>query len=372
MRSSTNFSFKSVLLVIAVYICLSAGLHAEASGISAQSSDSPIIAVLPVYNLSGTPAPLTAIKQSLIAALKNQDVNLLAEQVLEQFIFRHRIRYIGGISQDMAITLEQETGVGAVLITSVELYNEIAPPKLALASRLVSTGAEPKILWMESVGLAGHDAPGLLDLSLIEDTQILLQKAITHLSTSLSDYLLNRKRNITRSKKRKPLGPKVTYISPILDPSLKYTIAILPFNNKSARKYAGEIMSLHFIRQLQKFDNLKLIEPGMIRHTLLRYRIIMFDGMSLPDADALFARLDADLVIGGNILDYQDYQGPTGKPIVDFSAAMIERKSREVVWSVKSYNEGDEGVWFFDRGKINTAHTLSTEMVQQAVDTIFQ
>jgi TolB-like protein len=372
MRSSTNFSIKTVLVLITVLICLSDCVNAQGFGISAQSDVPLSIAVLPVYNLSGTPAPLQTIRQSLIDTLKKQEVKLLAEQDLEQFIFRHRLRYIGGISRDIAGAFEQETEAGAVLITSVELYNNISPPKIALACRLVSTGTDPNILWMESVGLAGHDAPGLLELSLIEDAQILMQKAITYLSTSLSNYLLYRRNRINSSKKRKKFGPKATYLSPILDRSLKYTVAILPFNNRSDRKYAGEIMSLHFIRQLRKIENFTVIEPGMVRQMLLRSRIIMYDGMSLSDADAIFARLHVDLVLGGKILDYQDYQGPTGKPKVGFSAQLIEKKSREMVWACQSYNEGDEGVWFFDRGKVNTAHAMANEMVQRAVETIFR
>ncbi len=98
----------------------------------------------------------------------------------------------------------------------------------------------------------------------------------------------------------------------------------------------------------------------------------MDDGISLADADAVFSRLDADLILTGKVLDYQDYQGPTGKPKVGFSALLIEKKSREVVWSCQSYHEGDEGVWFFDWGNVYTAHSLATEMIQLAVETIFR
>jgi hypothetical protein len=64
-------------------------------------------------------------------------------------------------------------------------------------------------------------------------------------------------------------------------------------------------------------------------------------------------------------MDYQDYQGIWGKPKVDFSATVIERESREVIWSSSSYNEGDDGVFFFDRGRVNTAHAMASQMVQR-------
>jgi hypothetical protein len=102
----------------------------------------------------------------------------------------------------------------------------------------------------------------------------------------------------------------------------------------------------------------------MLRQELLDLRIIMQDGVSLANADAIFAVLEADLLVSGRVMDYQDYQGVSGKPKVGFSTMVIERKSREVVWSSNSYNEGDDGVFFFDWGRVNTAHAMASQMVQ--------
>ena len=118
---------------------------------------------------------------------------------------------------------------------------------------------------------------------------------------------------------------------------------------------------------LRDQDNLFVIEPGVIRQTLLDMRIIMSDGMSLADTDLVFSRLNTDLVLSGRVLDYQDYQGPAGTPKVDFAAQITERKSREAVWTVKCYNQGDDGVYFFDWGRVNTAYAMADQMVQLAV-----
>lgn len=85
-------------------------------------------------------------------------------------------------------------------------------------------------------------------------------------------------------------------------------------------------------------------------------------GPSLANADILFGRssLGADLVCSGTVFDYQD--GP-GTPKVDFSVTIFERTSREVVWYSRSYGDGDEGVFFFDLGRVRTAHRLASEMV---------
>jgi TolB-like protein len=250
-----------------------------------------------------------------------------------------------------------------VLITSLELYNETNPPKIALTMRLVSSGDNPTILWIDDVGLAGDDSPGILGLGLIEDPKTLQKKALNRLLDSLRESLSGQKENKGLSVKRK-FRPKISFRSPVIEGKRKYTVAVVPFFNRSERKYGAEIVSLHFVKHLKEFEQFDVIEPGIVRQQLLNLRIIMDQGVSLADAGAIFAMLNVDLVVTGQVLDYQDYQGSFGKPKVDFTAEVIERKSREVVWSSTSYNTGDDGVFFFDWGRVNTAHAMASQMVQ--------
>jgi altronate dehydratase len=92
--------------------------------------------------------------------------------------------------------------------------------------------------------------------------------------------------------------------------------------------------------------------------------MIVPQGISLANADALFATLNADLILAANVMEYEDYQGVFGNPKVDFFVQLIEKKSRTVVWSSVSHNEGSDGVIFFDRGKVNTAHAMASQMTQ--------
>jgi len=368
---------KSVVILAVVLICLS-GWSTVNEPVIWAANKSPVIdnnlpiAVLPVYNLSGLPAPLGDIRQLLINSLTIKGLNTLDEEVLERVLARNRIRYVGGLDKVAAKALREEAGAETVLITFLELYSDVSPPKIALTSRLVSVGDNPSILWVQGIGLAGDDSPGILGLGLIENPQILIRTAVQHLTVSLAGYLSGQRIRIGPVKKRKKFWPKVIYRSPVLAAGMKYRVAVLPFFNLSERKYAGEIIALHFVRQLGAYQNFDVIEPGAVRQALLGLRIIMDDGVSLANAAVIFSRLNADLILTGKIMDYQDYQGTSGKPKVDFSAQLIERKSREVVWSSKSYNEGDDGVYFFDMGRVNTAHVMASEMVGHVVDMIVE
>jgi TolB-like protein len=361
----TNFLSKRFVFFLALLIfpCLS---NAEETGRNGfpQSGTNSNIAIFPVENLSGTPAPLKEIRQMFIEELQKQGIHVLEDESFEKFMARHRIRYTGGLDRDTARAFKSEIGTDGVLVTSLESYSETNPPKICLLSRLVSTGDPPEILWMEGVGLAGDDSPGILGLGLIEDPKELREKAQKSVTGSLVRYLSTGMGAKKTDSIKKKFTPKLAYQSSALDPSRKHRVAVIPFFNRSQRKYAAEILVLHFIRQLKRLENFEVIEPGMVRQELLNLRIIMQDGVSLADADAIFATLNADLLVSGRVMDYQDYQGVWGKPKVGFSTMVIERKSREVVWRSNSYNEGDDGVFFFDRGRVNTAHAMTSQMVQ--------
>ena len=339
---------------------------------SSEGAQSFRIAVFPIHNISASRAPLKEIRRSLTDEMVRHGLSILDDDVVEDFFFRHGIRYSGGISRAKAAALREETGVEAILITSLELFSDIPPPKAALSARLVTTEDFPGLGWTYSMGLAGDDAPGPLGLFMIDTSHELMKEAAERISESLARYLAGKKSKDKSLRAEKRFRPRSFYRSSVISMDKIYGIAVLPFYNVSERKYAGEIMQLHFINQLRKMPNFKVIEPGEIRETLLAKRVFMDDGLSLANADVVFNRLDADLLLTGNVLDYQDYQGTTGKPKVDFSAHIIERKSREFVWASKSCNEGDDGVFLFGLGKVTTAHTMADRMVRPALETIFE
>ena len=373
MILSTSFSIRSVYILFTVLIGLSVGaapINAEAEGVDGSQTGKQRlkIAVFPVFNLSATPAPLKHIGRLLTDNLKARGATVIDEQVLENVFVKHRIRYVGGLDPPAALAIRQEAGADVALITSLEHYSDVVPPKIALTSRLVTSGHRIQILWIDGVGMAGDDSPGLLELGIIENPDTLLEMALERILTSLSGFLAAGQKVVDSPTPRKKHRPKVIFRSPVLDPAMPYSVAVMPFFNLSERNFAGEIMGLHFVRQLVMRENFNVIEPGVVRHALLRGRIIMTDGISLADAGLISRLLEAGLILSGKVMDYQDFQGPLAKPKVDFAAEIFEEKSREVVWTVQSYNQGDDGVFFFDWGRVNTAYVMATQMVQLAVE----
>jgi len=323
------------------------------------------IAVLPINNISGEPAPLADIKQVLMKGLLDRGIGVLDDNDLQGYMFRHRLRYVGGVDRETASTMKEETGADAVLITSVELYNSTYPPKVSIWSRLVSTGKEPKILWIEGRSMSGDDSPGILGLGIVDDPKLLLQRTVHSLLDSLSAFM--EKDGQGHRVGVKHYMPRTAYRSTGFNPSMKYHVAVMPFTNLSGRKNAGEIMKWQFLAAMEGFETFELIEPGIVRDQILRNRMILVQGVSLANADILFTVLDADLIVDGQVFKYNDYQGAYGVPEVQFSSILLDKISREMVWSSNSSNTGDDRVYFFDIGKINTAQTLARQMISGTV-----
>jgi TolB-like protein len=371
----TNFSGSRYFLASCLVSLIVSGCAAAREKVSPQAVGmtppgmQSLIAVMPVENLTGMPVPVDAVRRSLVQSMKRKGLNILGDDVLEKFLERHRIRYTGALNRDLGKALQEETGTTAVLFASLELFDESNPPKAALAARLVATHGNPDILWMESVGMAGNDAPGFLLLGLIDDPSVIWENAKGRVLDSLTAYLAGETLGDAR-RAEKRFSPKSFHGMATKLPGGKETVsvAVLPFRNESTRRNAGEILALHFTRELSNAGNLEVVEPGEVRQVLLRARTIMEGGLSLPQADILHAALDVDLVLTGIVMEYQDFIGGYGNPKVEFSMRVFDMKTRQIVWSSFSYNEGDDGVFFFNLGKVNTAHETASGMVRSVVD----
>lgn len=375
MTSSGSSLSKSILLSIVVLLCLPVlGDPKELRKEEAQNRVQGFrLAVYPVENLSGTPAPVREIRTAFMTHLRSSGVEILDDESLEKFMAKHRVRYTGGVDRDTADAFKTEAGVDGVLVASVELYSEVTPPKVAMISRLVSTGPNPVILWMDGVGLAGDDSPGFLSLGLIEDPGKLMDRGLKRILHSLTAYLLTGKEDGNGHRVKKRFQPRLVYRSSSFDLAGKNTVAVVPFFNKSQRKYANDILALHAVMSLRGFQNLAVVEPGVIRQDLLGLRIIMDEGVSFPQVEAISSSLKADLILSGEVFEYQDYQGAFGKPKIDFSVTLIEKASGQVVWGANryeivwdsdSYGEGDDGVFFFDHGRVSTAYVMASQMTR--------
>lgn len=301
------------------------------------------------------------------AALTARGVPLLDESRLRALMDAHRVRYTGGLAADLAVAFRDEAAVTGVLVTSIERWDDSASPALALTSRLVSTEAQPRIRWVDGRGATGEDHPGFLDLGVVTDPGVLLDRTIGTLADSLAASLSRAAAKSSRPQRR--FRPRHEFRHPEgLSATPPARIAVLPFTNRCPRRHAGDLVALHFVHQLAMRDDVEVVEPGVVRDILLRSRLIPEGGIAFSQAVLLKELLGADLVLTGDVLDYIDMAGEDQVPALDFMTQLLDSGRRSVVWSSFHHNTGRDRVWFFDGGRIRTAGALGSAMAHATVE----
>jgi hypothetical protein len=335
------------------------------------------IAVLPLTNRSARGAPLSEIRASLERRLVDRGFGLLGDEELAEFMRRHRMRYTAGLSREMARVLGLETGAWAALITTLDLYDERVPPKMALTSRLVSTEEPPRILWMDSAVRVGDDARGAFDLGLISDLEVLSEIVISDIAAAVPQALPDPSTEATRPiapsrKTRWRFRPRYHYASPdfpiVRDGATR--IAVLPFSNDTAARHAGEILTDQLVRHLVEVGA-DVVEPGVVRQVMLEARQLYRQGPSVPETDLLRLHLRADAVVFGEVSRYEEELGMKAAR-VEFLVRAIDTESRQLIWASNSHAGGRRGVWFFDVGRVHAAQGLASEMARALVGTVLR
>jgi hypothetical protein len=327
-----------------------------------------LIAILPFDTLGDASAPADPIRAALRLKLEDRGIAPLEEDALQEFMRRHRMRYVGGLSRDMGRALAGETGALGALVTSIDLYSEKDPPRLALTCRLVAAGDRTRILWMDSARLAGDEAPGFLGLGRVRDPLVVRDRVMDRLADSLAAFLGvgGTPRAVAAALGRGPrrFRPRSEYRSPAFPPEGRdpLRVAVLPFADESATRHAGEIVSLQILESLVQAGGIDIVEPGVVREVLLTSRLIQEEGPSIPQADLLRSFLGVDVVVSGDVTEYTETGAGSAVPEIDLSVRAIHTTSRQVIWSSVSHARGDDHVVFFDLGRIPTAHALAREL----------
>lgn len=356
MTSSTSSSARRatprLLLAVALLAagCRHPGLPPPPAGVR--------IALFPMANLAGTAAPVREIQGALEGSLRARGLDLVPRDRLEQFLARHRVRWTSGIDSDVGRAAKEELGVDYVLVSSLDLYASIGVPRLAMAMRLVTASEDPEIRWIDADARAGDDHPGLFGLGLVSSVKVLEERAIAALTGSLVASLGGRP--LPAGGCAPASGPRILFRSRQPLRVERPRVAILPFRDETPRSDAGEIVSFQLLRWLVRAPGIRVVEPGVVRGTLLRSRIVMEGGVNHEAARVAFGALGADAVISGTVHIFEELPVPR----VELSALALATWDNRVVWNSTSHGRGDDGVFFFDAGRVTTTDALACSLVR--------
>lgn len=346
-------------------LCAVLGLVACASGQAGRRGGEALslrsrIAVFPTLSLIGGAAPVKRFSGPVEQALRARGIEVVDEAELQAFLARHRVRYTGGLDAPTALAIREELGVEAVAIASVDLYSPVGVPRFGMTLRLVSTEEEPSILWMDGWARAGDDSPGLFGLGVTSSIEALEGEALGQLTRSLASFLETR-RPPDRCPTEGRLQPRLRYRHPLRPTEGVKRVAVLPLHNESARRDAGEVVALQLVKHLAATGAFRVLEPGVVRSDLLRFRVVMEGGVTYEAARVALGAQRVDVVIAGTVYAYGDKGN-------EFTVTAIETWDNRVVWESRSSGRGEPRVMLFGLGRLSTAEAVACAMARGVVD----
>jgi hypothetical protein len=329
------------------------------------------IAVFPPVDRTGRSASVEQVQTALESSLSARGFAPIPRTDLDEFFRRHRIRYVGGISDETARAIGAETQADGVLLTSVDDWENADPPRFALTSRWVAAAPGASVAWMDTSAYHGQERPGAFGLGLVTSVDVLIPRASEAIAESLATFARTGKVE-DRARVPRRFRPGSFAVDPDWAAAAVSgrppRVAVLPFVVDAAQRYVGEVLASVVVRWLLATGKLEVLEPGVVREALLDARVIQEDGPSLPQVDALRALLDLDLIVSGRVTDYEAMGSSPGSPFVGFSARAIDVRTRQVVWSSFSFGRGDDHVGPFGVARIRSSITLTSDLVQGAVE----
>jgi len=137
-------------------------------------------------------------------------------------------------------------------------------------------------------------------------------------------------------------GHAVTqYVHPNADIAALKTVAVLPFENLSADRTAGDKVQKIFASELLATGAFSVVEPGLVSKTLKADRIETTESLGPADFKKLGEELKADGVFMGSVVDFAESRsGQTPTPDITIQLRLVECQSGATVWSASRSKSG--------------------------------
>lgn len=171
-------------------------------------------------------------------------------------------------------------------------------------------------------------------------------------------------------------GGVIKYINPAADFSYIQKVAILPFNNLSEDKYAGERVRSAFTIDLLSREVFDVVEQGEVNNVInvivgqggaSEGKAVSFDNETLT---LVGEKLGVRAVILGSVDDYKKVGFGAGNAIA-FSVRMLDTGSGTILWQAKAIESGGS-LWRKIIGLDNIdGNFLTQKAVKRALDTLF-
>lgn len=131
------------------------------------------------------------------------------------------------------------------------------------------------------------------------------------------------------------------YIHPNADLASLKKVAVLPFENVTQDRTAGDKLQKIFLVELLSLEVFDVVEPGHVTKTLRGERIESVEALSPADIKRLGEALAADAVFIGTVVDFEESRsGTMPAPNVTLQLRLVETQTGATVWSASKTRSG--------------------------------
>jgi TolB-like protein len=131
------------------------------------------------------------------------------------------------------------------------------------------------------------------------------------------------------------------YVHPNADLGAIHKVAVLPFENLTNDRTAGEKLQKVFLTELLALGVFDVVEPGQVIRELKAMRLDSLDAVGPAEVKRLGEALKADGFFFGSVVDFSETRsGSTATPQVTVQLRLVEATSGVTVWSAGRTRSG--------------------------------
>lgn len=338
----------ALLIITFIGVMPCAQSSPESDQKTARTTRKCTIAILPFVNFSGETRGEEVMMPLIQSRVAGSDLIVVDSSQLRQTLRKHRIRSSGAINTSDASIIADELGIDFILLGSIDVFIENNIPEAGFSARCLDV-KNMKIFWAVSEAAGGNDFTGLLGIGQIREIDKLAEKliegAFKNFEKSINAYI--RKNEAGKS-------------SP--------TFALVPFDNLSAQKFAGDVISTILLTELVD-RGMSVIEPGTVGELFRSHNRALRGEIDFDMITELRSGLNADYVITGSVNLFK--AGPGGVegsgPEVEFGGRCLDSEDGRIIGAYEYSRRGTNSAALLHPGSTNSLGELSRDAVEDFV-----
>lgn len=162
------------------------------------------------------------------------------------------------------------------------------------------------------------------------------------------------------------------FIHPNADMSVYQRVAVLPLENLTSDRFAGERVREIIVVELSAEGLFEVVESGEVNRVLRVQNLPAIDDLGPDEIAQLGGALESQAVMMGSVMDYRERRtGSLNAPEIALTLRLIDVNSGLVVWSVSDARTG-LSTWtrLFGVGE-KSQSDVARELVRELLGTLY-